>query len=515
MSFFYNHYNKAMKEVLETDKQIIERLTREVDELKEKKKKIEELLDDLGVQDNFDGFLNFIKFIYGHKDEFMEFVNIKKNNKNIVEPIKIEEDPLYIELKNSNIEMKKQIDILNSKDDKIDNSLLESKIKEELDKQKTSFDKKMEEQELKYNTLYNNFNALKEDHVKNDIPSPSSSTEKKKSNKNRKKEDLKNNDNGIIFLPVDLNPVVYYRKIVFDKFNPYYFKSNNKCYLSCCGQEYKEKEISNVSNITCYKCYKTYNLSKERNNISNLYEIINIILPKHKIENEEEIYKKIKCNNNHCNYISKKEIDLCYDCKNAKECEIKEYPIPDVDEEGYETKLALAGKTHNTIEYVTDIYYKARKEGLVKSDFKSLIKYIKENNLMNEKQTNIIRNKIIRCYYINKLYNEDKYKDIQSFIKRISFSINSLSKLKDSAFTKFLDDLNDRLDKELETNNNKDVNNEESSFPCKNSSCNEYINMEGIFCNDCKPYVRICIGCDEDFSDEFTDDKKCLYCRDE
>lgn len=433
----------SLKSIITTFEEKFESLEKENIELKEKQDTIEKLIDGIGFNYEKDNFLEFLKFLYKNKDEFMEFVNIKKNNKNIVELIKVEEDPLYIELKNSNIEMQKQIDIFNSEYNKID------------------------------------------------IPSPSSSTEKKKINKNSKKEDLKINDNGIIFLPLDLNTVVYYRKIGLDKFNPYYFRNKNKCYLSCCGQEYNEKEISNVSNITCYNCYKTYNLSKERNNISNLYEIINIILPEHKIENEDEIYNKIKCNNNLCKYISKKEIDLCYDCKNAKECEIKEYPIPDVAEEGYETKLALAGKTHNTIEYVTDIYYKARKEGLVKSDFKSLIKYIKENNLMNEKQTNIIRNKIIRCYYINKLYNEDKYKDIQSFIKRISFSINSLSKLKDSAFTKFLDDLNDRLDKELETNN------EESSFPCKNECCCEDVNTENTF------------------SDKFTNCKKCLDCRSE
>jgi peptidoglycan hydrolase CwlO-like protein len=71
---------KTMKEVLESDKQIIERLTKENAELKEKQNKMEQYMDSLEINDNFDGLLDFLKILYENKDEFMDFLNIKKNN---------------------------------------------------------------------------------------------------------------------------------------------------------------------------------------------------------------------------------------------------------------------------------------------------------------------------------------------------------------------------------------------------------------------------------------------------
>ncbi|RCH80401.1 hypothetical protein CU098_008430, partial [Rhizopus stolonifer] len=81
-------------EVIETDKEIIERLSEEIIELKNvnntllsrkdylenKQNELEEILDELGVGDGYEGFVDFIKFLYEYKNEFKEFINMKKNN---------------------------------------------------------------------------------------------------------------------------------------------------------------------------------------------------------------------------------------------------------------------------------------------------------------------------------------------------------------------------------------------------------------------------------------------------
>jgi hypothetical protein len=145
MTFFYNP-SKTMKEVLHTDKEIIEKLTKELDETKDfyentlkinavkkcncsflndeeksykelyqellikfnimekKQKNFEKMLDGLGVEEGYDGFLNFVENVY-------------KQNKanNIVDPIDIKKSNEYIELQEDNIKMKAQLDELNTK----------------------------------------------------------------------------------------------------------------------------------------------------------------------------------------------------------------------------------------------------------------------------------------------------------------------------------------------------------------------------------------------------------------
>lgn len=66
---------------------------------------------------------------------------------------------------------------------------------------------------------------------------------------------------------------------------------------------------------------------------------------------------------------------------------------------------------------------------------------------MKEQQINIIKNKIIRCGDIKFTYELDKYKSIQDYIKRLSFSINSIAKLKDDDYYAFKYNLMEKLDK--------------------------------------------------------------------
>lgn len=194
-----------------------------------------------------------------------------------------------------------------------------------------------------------------------------------------------------------------------------------------------------------FKSYKTYKLLYKED-IDN-YKLNKFILDNHVINNESENLRKIKCNNNKCDFISKKEIELCYNCKNIENVKIIEYPIPNINDKAYKTKLALAGKCHNTILYTANIYSKAYEEGLVKNGWNPLIDYIKNNKLMKEQQINIIKNKIIRCGDIKFTYELDKYKSIQDYIKRLSFSINSIAKLKDDDYYAFKYNLMEKLDK--------------------------------------------------------------------
>lgn len=457
---------KTMKEVLESDKQIIERLTKENAELLEKQNTMEEYMVSLGINDKFDGLLDFLKILYENKDEFMDFLNIKKNN--------LEKKTKSLDISNNSY---------NVEDD-------------DISKYKPEQDVKHNEEKLK---------------VQESIPTPSSSSDIK--------ENIKNIDgNSIIPLSDNLEEIVYYRNIISDKFKYSYFKINEKRYLQCCDIDYKEKEISHNSSITCIKCYRTYNLSENKNNENSLYEIFENILPEHIIEAEKEILLKIKCNN--CENISKKGIDLCFSCKYVESSKPIVTKLPK-DNIGIKTVETFASETFNEIIFNSNIYKTAKKEGIDVYTMRPLVNFIKENKLLKEKQPNIIIRKISRCRFILKIYNDDKYKNIQHIIKRIYINLNSISRLDDYQFNSFKDILIKILDFELEKyeiNNdlngslfNKDIKNEEVLiFSCKNGSCSDYVDIDGKYCEDCKKDLKNCKNCKDDF---WTDEDK-KYCED-
>lgn len=454
-------HNPLYKSLCDTNEELIKinkQLQTKVNELEISNKKISQEMEKLTIKQNYmDKFLE--KHGFNDPDDLVLFINKHSN------PIKIENDPLYIELKNSNEVLTSTITGLNETivklNDKISNleninndknnnnmneSIFESKIKEELDKQKVNFDNSFnlykKEQEEKYNILNDNFIKLQNKKVINELPpTPSSSSDKKE-------KITKDNKNNIISLPEDLNMVVYYRRLNIDKFKSSYFKYNNKCYLRCCGQDYKEKEINYNNSVTCVKCYKNYKLSEKNDSKNNLYEIFSSILPEHIIDNEEEIYNKIKCNS--CNHIDKKEIDFCFRCKKLKKSKIIIPEIfPSKEESGYKTVSSFAGETLNTIKYNANIYQTALDEGVNVYEMKPLIKYIKENKLMEEKQSNIIINKIIRSHAILHIFKNDKYISIKDIIERIYIDIKAVSKLDENQWPIFRNNLITKLDNEL------------------------------------------------------------------
>lgn len=454
----------TMKEVIESDKQIIERITKELaevreekNELQEKQNQMESIFDSLGIKDNFDDFINFIKFIYEYKNEFKEFINMKKNNNNkdFTNSYNIEENQDYIKLKQINDNNNKKILDLESKleglTSNIENNILFKQLKEQ--------NALLSENNK---TLNNNFNKLNKDFEtfknKQGIPTPSNSYETKNKNKKNKKKDN-------VSLPDNLIDVVYYRNIDNNSFLPSYNTNNGIAYLNCCGKKWDYKELTNENGVTCLKCYKTYKLNNNK--------LINEILQNHIIPNEEELLKKIKCNNSSCNNIYKKEIELCNSCKYVYGCNPIITDLPE-DNVGINTIKEFASETFKNIHFNANIYDLAIKEGIDVYTMKPLVKFIKENNLLKEKQPNVIIRKILRCRSILSIYNESKYKNIQDIIKRVYINIDYLPKLDDYQFNYFKDILINILDDEMKKNNE----NIENTQKCDNNSNVKETNKE-------------------------------------
>lgn len=453
-----------LQEVILSDKEIIEKQGNEILELKELIKQKDDEISFLHQQVQqlskciIDGNIKDNSI-----NNYKEYVKLKKNNEYIL---------------NKNKEMEKQIEELNIKINNFSNNdkdksseditSIDDKIKKALDSQKSIFEKEIQEKDDKYNTLYNDFNKINEEFnafkQKLNLPTPSNSSVTK---------DPK------IKLPENLFEIIYYRYVNNNKYLSGYHTTNGVAYLECCGKQWDYKVLDNEG-VTCMRCFKTYKLKDNK--------LINEILKEHIIQDEKFILNKIKCNNKQCNYIYKKEIDLCYKCKNIKSVKIIEYPMPEENDKAKETKIALAGKCYNNIIYINSIFLKAHKEGLVKNGWQPLIDYIKDNKLMEEKQINIIKNKIIRCNDITFIYNLDKYKNIQEFIKRLNFSLNSLSKLSDDDFQTFKYELQEKLDNHLEKiKNNENIKINKDEY--KKERCNKCLS----YLNDSE--FKYCIKC--------------------
>jgi hypothetical protein len=444
----------TIKEVLESDKEIIERLTKELDVAKDEIKEIKK------------------ENVFLHQ-QIQQLTSIQ--NKTVIDNNNIENSEIFIEIKKERDKYKEDFDNINLRIQELENKnmknifpdnnspinieTIEKNIEEKIIKIYVDKIKILENDNKKL--LKNNNELLKK--IDSDVP-------------------ISNNkiNNDILKLPDNLLNVVYYRNINDDKYLPSYLMDNNKIYLKCCGKELDE--ITNEKYSTCSKCYKSYILSFDQDILD--YKIYNTILKEHIIPNEKDLSLKIKCNK--CDFLYKKEIDLCIKCKNVENIKIVEYPMPDINDETYETKLALAGKCHNTILYTADIYSKAYKEGLIKNGWKPLINYIKDNKLMEEKQINIIKNKIIRCGDIKFTYELDKYRNIQNYIKRLSFSLNSIAKLKEDDYYSFKYDLIKLLDENLEKTNIKNSSKE------KCIKCSSILKSNNIiYCNKCTELCQI------------------------
>lgn len=474
-----------MTEVLGTDKEIIERLTRELYDQKEENGRLKLQVEEL-------------KAIIENNDKRNGFIDLKESD----EYRKIEKEKN--EYKELNDEWNRTFNVLgfkgfddlnefisNKKDNKINQSELDIKIK-------SAVNLALEEEKLKHNeeiNVYKNNIQKLENNLNNfnsNLPTPSASSE------NKIEKDINNN---ILKIHDDLDIIVYYRKTKNDKTKANIVKDmtrNGILHLTCCGESYKNLLLYHDKYTTCPKCYLSYKLD-------NNGKLLNNILKQHIIDNEKEILNKIKCNL--CSSINKKQIDICFNCKKEQNAVINVFNIPSKKDIGYNTKTLISEETYYKLKYLFEIVKSAEKDGVDTSNWKILIDYIKENKLVEEKQSNIIRNKFIRTKSIYLLYNDSKYDKIENYIKRLNFSIKGISKLNDIQWNKFRVELEKKLNSELEKNNKLN----ELNFSCKNDICEEEVSIENNYCKSCEADLKKCKNCNEEF---WTDDLDINHCDD-
>lgn len=251
--------------------------------------------------------------------------------------------------------------------------------------------------------------------------------------------------------------------------------------------------------------------------------MLNNILKEHIIDNEEDVLFKIKCKNKNCEYICKKEIQLCNSCKYVELC--NPFVTKLLDENiGKKTVASFASETYNSIIFYNSVYKTAKEEGIDVYTMGPLVNFIKKNNLVKERQPNIIIRKISRCRFILKIYNYDKYKNIQDKIKRIFINLNYIPKLDDSQFdifkNKLINILDIELDKYILDQKNKKINSDPiilknnivHEYNCKNINCSKTVNKKDSFCNCCLPDIKICKDCNNNFWTDVIDMDLCDSC---
>lgn len=79
-------------------------------------------------------------------------------------------------------------------------------------------------------------------------------------------------------------------------------------------------------------------------------------------------------------------------------------------------------------------------------------------------------------------------------------------------WTDFRNNLIYKLDNYLNNSKIKDIKNEVLKFSCKNGSCNDYVDIDGTHCEDCKKGLKNCKCGEEFWTDE--DNKYCDDCSD-
>lgn len=128
-----------------------------------------------------------------------------------------------------------------------------------------------------------------------------------------------------------------------------------------------------------------------------------------------------------------------------------------------------------------------------------------------------ISNKKSKWYFIRKikrcLYLYDTYKDK---LKIFNFSISFLSNLSDDDWKSWINLLNNIIDEKFNKNKEESIKedvDEELDYNCKNENCIDYVKIKNTYCKDCSPYVRNCIECSNEFSDD-SKIKTCFDCRD-
>lgn len=452
---------KTMIEVLELEKDTIERLTNEVILLRKENAELKNTIQNITSNIIYPDEPNY-KELYQELiikyNELLENKNNNKDNSSIIPDISLNNE---IDELNSKIDSFSNDKNLNIDNNKLDKSILKKKINEA-------------------------------------FPTPSSSTE---------------NINKISPIPehINLYEIIY---------NRYYYKYNyvtrdreGKHYLNCCDAINKDIEFNKNIYITCKKCYRSHKRIEND-------KLETIVYKEHMINNEKDILADITCIN--CNkffkYLySNNKNKICKSCniKNNKKIindNFNAYFYEEVkdDVKGKNVINKFIKKCYNDITFQEELWQAGTNEGLNMGNTNVLVDYVRkyDKNIDSKENTKKkIQMKIIRCHALMVLFNDEKYKYIQNKIHNICFNIKNMALIDEDKFNEFRNYIKNKLDNYLE-NLNK---NEESLFPCKNQSCSDYVSIEGIFCDDCRKDLKPCKNCNDLF---WTDEKYVKYCED-
>jgi hypothetical protein len=99
----YKNISEKQTTVIQTLNYNYKELNGKYTVLLQNQKNMEELLDTIGIKSNYEDLCNFFKFLYENKEDFIEYVNIKKNKDPILESKNNKNDEKDKTLKNDSI----------------------------------------------------------------------------------------------------------------------------------------------------------------------------------------------------------------------------------------------------------------------------------------------------------------------------------------------------------------------------------------------------------------------------
>lgn len=305
-----------------------------------KQNEMEKIFDELNIDDNFDGLLNFLKILYNNKNEFMEFLNTpNKKNNNISESIIIENSNEYKKildinsnLEKSNINLQSQLNKMSYRLNELennksinnsnDNIIIDTTINQSLEKQKGEYEIKYSNKFIGLNETIETLNSTILE-LKDDNKKLLKEIDKIKSNKiikNKNPDDNKNKLYNSIFIFDTIEDdwqkfmsCFTYKDILkmvkLDKF----INDDNKVNK----EEYKEVyEWMNIYETDEKKLKINYNIRRKLNRCKIIYN---------KYQNK---LKYIKFNINNLSYMKNDEFNEFLDILDEK---IKQRKIPNCD----------------------------------------------------------------------------------------------------------------------------------------------------------------------------------------
>lgn len=434
---------KKLKEKITNLETQLEDYKDKYDVLLKKQDKMEEILDSLGAQDNFDDFIKFITFLYENKEDFFNYIKYKKefhdflNNKNNDKEIKIES----INIKESN--EYKDLEKINEK-----NNIRISELEEKLSK----LDSNIEDNDL--------FKQIK---MQNNILLQNNKTLNAENEDFKKRLDILENNN------INISDIKEDSIDINLKINEALERQKKSL-----SQEYENKYSKNVLSLS--------------ESIKTLEQTIKDLNERN--DKLQEELQKIKSNK------IKKDKKLTDNKSNNKDKLYNSIFIFDKLNEDWQKYISCFTYKDILKMLKLDMFINNDKK-INKEDYKEVYEWLNIYELDEKKiKSNYnIKRKIKRCKIIYNKHHDD--------LKYIKFNINMLSYMKNNEFNDFLDILDDKIKQRKLPNNDLedisdnilDINTEiienikdskTNTKKCGNygHGCNSYV-INRTYCQEC------------------------------